>query len=590
MKKTVLDGGEAIAQALRDLGIDYVFSSPGSEWAPVWEAFSRQKVTKTVGPEFFNTSHEMLAVDLAIGYTLITGRMQAVLLHAGSGLLHGSMGISSALASEIPMVVISGECVSFGDDDNYDPGAQWYAYLGVVGGAQRLMEPHVKWSNQAASPSNLHPMVIRAGEIAQRTPAGPAYLCVPVESLVHPWKPPKKHRLVAPAPITLAPAPDVAKLAKLLLEAKNPVITTESVGRDRESYDRLIQLAELLAIPVVESSVATVSNFPKEHPLHQGYNLKPLLADADLVLVVRSRVPWYPPKARPANATVVVIDEAPFKSHMVYQNFQADFYLEGDVVTTLGGLVDAVRDAERDEALDTGRDAPRKSSESKRSLHARAALIKARFAKWAAVHQRAEAANLVEIAKARKSEVIQPINLCVTLGEVLPLDTIYVDETTSHRGLIHRFVRYQGQFSFIRTPSGLGQSLGLALGVKLASPERPVVVLVGDGAFHYNPVVPALGFAQRAGLPILIVVFNNKGYRSMGNNQRNDYPEGAGAKHNLLYGSMISVADYEQLAKPFGGIGIRVEDPAKLKSALRAGWAAVKKGKTAIINVVLGNS
>jgi acetolactate synthase-1/2/3 large subunit len=101
-------------------------------------------------------------------------------------------------------------------------------------------------------------------------------------------------------------------------------------------------------------------------------------------------------------------------------------------------------------------------------------------------------------------------------------------------------------------------------------------------------VVPCLGFSQRAKLPILIVVFNNKGYRSMGNNQRNDYPEGAGARHNLLYGLTISVADYDQLAKPFGGVGIRVEDPAKLKDALREGWAAVKSGKTAIVNVLLG--
>jgi len=565
MKKPVLDGGEAIAQALRDLGIDYVFSSPGSEYAPVWEAFARQTVSKTAGPVFLNTSHEMLAVDLAIGYTTITGRMQAVLLHAGSGLMHGSMGISSALASAIPMVVISGECISYGDDDSYDPGAQWYAYLGVVGGAQRLMEPYVKWANQAASPATLHAMVIRTGEIAQRSPPGPAYLCVPVESLVHPWTAPKKPRKVPPAPRTLAPPADIAKVAKLLAKARNPVIATESGGRDRESYDRLIELAELLAIPVVENTVATVSNFPKDHPLHQGFDLKPLLADADLVLVVRNRVPWYPPKARPENATVVVIDETPFKSYMVYQNYQADLYLEGDVSASLGGLIEALR-----------------------SSRPQAATLKARNAKWAASHRRNEANIRAEVAKARDNAAIHPINLCATLGEVLPRDTIYVDETTSHRGLIHRYVRHLGPWSFIRTPSGLGQSLGMSLGVKLASPERPVAVLVGDGAFHYNPVVPCLGFSQRAKLPILIVVFNNKGYRSMGNNQRNDYPEGAGARHNLLYGLTISVADYDQLAKPFGGVGIRVEDPAKLKDALREGWAAVKSGKTAIVNVLLG--
>ena len=565
MKKPVLDGGEAIAQALRDLNIDYVFSSPGSEWAPVWEAFARQKVNKTPGPVFLNTSHEMLAVDLAIGYTTITGRMQAVLLHASSGLMHGSMGVSSALASGTPMVVISGECISYGDDDKYDPGSQWYAYLGMVGGAQRLMEPHVKWANQAASPAILHPMVIRTGEMAQRLPSGPAYLCVPVESLVHPWKPPKKPRKVSPAPKTLAPATDVANVAMLLAKAKNPVISTESGGRDRASYERLIELAELLAIPVVESAVSTVSNFPRDNPLHQGFDLKPLLADADLVLLVRNRVPWYPPKARPENATVVVIDETPFKEYMVYQNYQADIFLEGDVPTTLGGLIENLRPALPP-----------------------ATTLKARNTRWAAAHRRAETDRLAEVAKARKSAAIHPVNLCATLGEVLPRDTIFVDETTSHRGLIHRYVQNHGPWSFIRTPSGLGQSLGVSLGVKLASPERPVVVLVGDGAFHYNPVIPCLGFSQRAGLPILVVLFNNKAYRSMGNNQVKDYPDGAGARHGLLYGSTISVADYHDLAKPFGAVGIQVDDPAKLKAALRKGWAAVQGGKTAIVNVMLG--
>lgn len=564
MKNTTTDGGEAIVQALRDLQIEYVFSSPGSEWAPVWEAFARQKVNKAAGPIFLNTSHELLAVDLAIGYTLITGRMQAVLLHASSGLLQGSMGIASALASAIPMVLVSGECISYGDDDSYDPGAQWYAYLGVVGGAQRLMEPIVKWSNQAASPATLHAMVIRTGEIAQRSPAGPAYLCVPVESLTHPWTAPKRPRRVAPAPKILAPTNDIASVAALLLKAKHPVITTESAGRDRDSYERLIELAELLAIPVVESTVATVSNFPKDHPLHQRHGSQSLLANADLVLVVRNRVPWYPPKARPANANVVVIDEAPFKPDMVYQNYQADLYLEGDVAATLGKLIATLRSARRP-----------------------ASAIKARLAKFAAAHKRANTLRQTEVSKARKDTAIQPINLCATLGEILPRDTIYVDETTSHRGLIHRFVRHHGQWGFIRTPSGLGQSLGLALGIKLAAPERPVVALVGDGAFHYNPVVSALGFAQRAALPILIVVFNNKGYRAMGNSQRNDYPDGAGAKHNLLLGSTISVADYEQLAKPFDGVGIRVEESGKLESAVREGWAAVKKGQTAVINVVL---
>src|SRR5262245_31882802 len=127
-----VDGGEAILQAFRNLGIDYVISSPGSEWAPFWEALARQKSNRTPGPAYIDCGHETLAVNMAIGYTQMTGRMQAVLLHAGTGLLQGSMAIHGAMATEVPMIVMSGEALSYGEDPDYEPGTQWIRSLSVV--------------------------------------------------------------------------------------------------------------------------------------------------------------------------------------------------------------------------------------------------------------------------------------------------------------------------------------------------------------------------------------------------------------------------------------------------------------------------
>ena len=101
---TVPDGGEAILEAFRNLGIDYIISSPGSEWAPVWEALARQRINETPGPRYINCWHETLAVNIAAGYTRVTGKMQAVLLHTGVGLLQGSMGIHGATLGEAPML------------------------------------------------------------------------------------------------------------------------------------------------------------------------------------------------------------------------------------------------------------------------------------------------------------------------------------------------------------------------------------------------------------------------------------------------------------------------------------------------------
>ena len=69
MMKNISDGGEAVLQGFRSLGVDYVMASPGSEWGAVWEALARQKVGNAKGPTYLSCAHETLAVDLAIGYT-----------------------------------------------------------------------------------------------------------------------------------------------------------------------------------------------------------------------------------------------------------------------------------------------------------------------------------------------------------------------------------------------------------------------------------------------------------------------------------------------------------------------------------------
>src|SRR5258708_3036292 len=127
--KNTCDGGEAILEAFRNLGIDYIMSSPGSEWSPVWEALARQKTGNRPGPTYFDVWHESTAVDMAIGYTQMTGRMQAVLLHAGAGLLQGAMAIQAAQQTEVPMLGVSGESHSVGEDPNFEPGMQWHRRL-----------------------------------------------------------------------------------------------------------------------------------------------------------------------------------------------------------------------------------------------------------------------------------------------------------------------------------------------------------------------------------------------------------------------------------------------------------------------------
>jgi acetolactate synthase I/II/III large subunit len=123
--------------------------------------------------------------------------------------------------------------------------------------------------------------------------------------------------------------------------------------------------------------------------------------------------------------------------------------------------------------------------------------------------------------------------------------------------------------------------------VKLARPQRPVVDLMGDGSFLYNPVVQSLGVSREADLPILIIVFNNGSYASMKRNHLHYYPDGDAARSGIFYGVPIPGPDYAKLVEPFGGFGRRVEEPAQLRLALNQALEAVNSGRMALLDVVL---
>ena len=153
-----------------------------------------------------------------------------------------------------------------------------------------------------------------------------------------------------------------------------------------------------------------------------------------------------------------------------------------------------------------------------------------------------------------------------TLREVMPEATSYVDETIVHAADIREHIQMEDPHAYFRAPSGLGQGLGYALGVKLALPKRSVVMTIGDGSFLYNPVVPALTTSDEYKLPILIIVCNNKKYAIMEQLHNRFYPKGTAITTKDYYGVHINNSGYEHAAAIVGGYGQLVEKPADLKS------------------------
>ncbi|MCJ0869655.1 thiamine pyrophosphate-dependent enzyme [Streptomyces sp. AP-93] len=557
------DGGDALVSAFNAAGADYLFCSSGSEWAPVWESLARRHRDGLPCPQYLDLTHETVAVGLATGYGLVTRRPQGVLLHAAPGLLQGSMAVHGALLAGVPMVVASSESTTYGDAPGHDPGGQWYRNLSIVGGPHQIAQPFTKWSNEAASVHTLPTMVTRAAELAWRAPAGPAYLNIPLEILLEEWDGREAKPIVEPGSTHSSPE-EADAVARMIREAVNPVIVTETAGREVGGSEALVAFAEAWNIPVVEPDSAVCGNFPRTHPLHAGSDIGPWMDEADLILLVNCRAPFYPPSRRPSKAQIVVIDEVPQRPHVVYQALFADRYLEGGVANTLRQLAKRAKD------LDASAVAARRAAQEERHGAEQAAITHAEEA-------------------AATRDGIDPVLVAATLRRLLDgQDSIVVDETITHSRVVKRHLQTDAPDSYFYVQGGLGQGIAVALGVKLAARERPVVLTIGDGAFTYNPVIPSYDASKAYDLPVLIVVFNNRVYKSMNLNHRRFYPDGAAAETGEWLGTDLNrLPRLAAFAEPFGMHTETVDTRDALGPALERALKAMAEGTTAVVDVLV---
>ncbi|MBI2090996.1 MAG: hypothetical protein HYT78_20030 [Deltaproteobacteria bacterium] len=572
MKETVVPAGRAFLRAMEKSGIGYVFSSPGSEWPPVWEALADRSEGGPSKLQYINCRHEALAVNLATGYAKATRKTQLVLLHASVGPLNAAMALRSAYQERVPMLICAGESAAFGEDDRLaDPGGQWLHDLCDLGGPADMLRRCVKWSERVLSPAVLIPSLERALQIAAEPPAGPVLLGVPFEWLMEEVRFRDDERPNQVIRATQVEEEAIQKAVALLVEAKRPVILTEHSGQDPESVSCLVEICELLRVPVMEPYRPAFLNFPRNHPLYLSYD-RNYLETSDLILLVGAVSPWYPANKAPgAGAKVLAVGEEFPHSRLPFWGYSVDLALVGPVAGILKRIAQGVKAAGEFSSRQAARE------EGYRAIKEE--------------HDR-QAHRVESQGMEHSTEIpIDPRWLCYVLNQALPPDAVIVEETTVHRTLIQSMIRRDQPMShFGRITGGLGIGLGYALGVKLAMKERPVFALIGDGAFHYNPVVACLGSAQEYQLPIIIVVFNNGRYGSMERSLLRYFPDGAAKRTGIHHGAPIEPnPDYRRLAEAYGGYGIRVEDPGDIERSVAEALKYDAVGKFSLIDVVLSD-
>jgi acetolactate synthase-1/2/3 large subunit len=482
----------------------------------------------------------------------------------GNGTANALNNVFNAARQNVPMLLAAGRSpiLESGFPASRNNFIHWAQELFDQGGMLREL---VKWDYELRHPLQVRTVVDRALAISRTAPQGPVYLVLPREVLAEPCELPPVRVSTggrpAHAPATEAhPDPAAVLLtAQWLREARSPLIVTAEAGRGEAAFDALGRIAQACAIPVVEYR-ARFANLPSGHPMYAGGNPNGLVPKADLILVVDCDVPWLPSECEPApDARVVHIGSDPLFARYPVRSFPCDLAITGAVGPTLDAIAAAM------DPLPPG---VREEIDTRRAGLARAHAA-ARAQRLAYRPDRMDAAWVSRCIDGLRDEDT------VLLSEY-PLWTDYLTQT--------RF----GCYFSLSSAGGLGWCTGAALGVKLARPANTVIAAVGDGAYLFGNPTPTHMASRAHNLPVLWVVFNNRGWAAVHQATRTVYPEGAAAgMQNPPFTSLQPDAEYERIVEAAGGWGARVEDPQQLPSVLAQALHIVKnEGRQALVNVI----
>jgi acetolactate synthase-1/2/3 large subunit len=557
---------DAFLGLLAARGIDYFFVNGGTDFAPIAESYARGEALGWRLPTPVISPHENLAIAMAHGYTMVSGRPQAMMVHVGVGTANLLNGAINAARQSIPILICAGRTpVTEGGGEAPLPGARnnfihWAQEHFDQGG---MLREFVKWDYELRHPDQIQTVVDRALAIAQSEPRGPVYLTLPRELLgARAQGAPRARAEMAPATPPSADPAALDEVAGLLARAEAPLVITADAGRSVAAARALTRLAEAFAIPVIHYRPRYLA-LPTEHPMQAGWDPRALLPKADLVLVIDCDVPWLPAQGAPApGACVVHIGPDPLFARYPLRGFRTDIALTGMLAPTLDALCErALAQAPADSQRAARRD----------EIGARCAAAR-------------------QAARGGTTKVPTALSgkwLSACLNQVLPEDAIVVNEYPLV--LEEMTIAEPGRYFAASPAGGLGWGLGAALGAKLAAGDRTVVCTLGDGAYMFGNPTPGHFVSASMRLPVLFVIFNNARWAAVHRATLGMYPQGYAAKMpRPPIATLEPSPQFEKVIEASGGYGERVTAPDEVLPALARALAAVREEKRqALVNVCL---
>ena len=529
MSKT---GAELLIESLISAGIKYLFTLSGNQILSLYDASIGRDI------DLIHTRHEAAAVHMADGWGRLTEQPGVALLTAGPGHCNAISALYGALMAESPMVLLSG----------HSPHAQIGSGAFQEVDQVATAKPVTKAAWLVEDPNHLDEAITTALSLACEGRPGPVHLSLPADVLEATVSPQSLQGTDKnAASIGVASASDVDDILRQLTEAEHPLILAgPAMGRPLR-WTEVERLSEATGIPALPMESPRGVNDPW---LHQATNC---LSKADLVLLVGKKLdfslrfgqpPFFSEECRFIQIDADASQLRPEKPVVLTIHAEPT-----DIVRQLTTAAQAFEDSQRERHHDS----------------------------WQAEVIAAQKATPPEWEQIRGSveQPIHPLHVCEALQPFLDDDAVFV----SDGGEFGQWVQagLEAQQRLINGPAGsIGSSIPMGLAAKLAHPQRPVFVFLGDGTFGYHAM--EFDTALRYHLPIIAVVGNDARWNAEHQLQIQNYGEGRTVGCELL------PSRYDKVIKALGGHGEFVEHPDDLTPAVER---ALASGLPACINIAI---
>ncbi|WAA13481.1 thiamine pyrophosphate-dependent enzyme [Fervidibacillus halotolerans] len=531
--KQKINGAKAVVECLKIEGVSKVFTVPGESFLPILDALYDEKKIQVI-----SARHEGGAAFMAEGYAKASLKPGVVFATRGVGATNLSIGVHTAKQDSTPMIIFIGQVHS--------------KFLGREGFQEidipRLFQPIAKWTVEIQDPERIPELVQRGFRIAQSGRPGPVVISLPEDVL-------KKEGVMNFAPKMMRPKPkpssDELKEIKSWMErAKRPVIIAGGGVKQAKAETVLVQVAETFSFPVF-ASFRRHDVFPNNHPLYVGHmgigmgkEVIQTVQEADLIFALGTRLS----EITTNDYQLITHDKTLIHIDIEYDTIGKSF------PPTLGILSDIKEGLKELLHIDFPKSVPWKEW----------ALLKGRRYQESVRQQFFEQSSIYK-------QVID------VLRNNLPKNTIITNDAGNFAGWLHQFYPFEKPQTYIGPTSGaMGYGLPAAIGAKIATPQRTVVSLSGDGGFFMT--FQELETAVRYEIPIISLVFNNEMYGTIRMHQEIEYP-------NRPIGTDLGNISFIDLAKSVGANGYRAKNRVEFEQALHL---ALRNLRPSVIEIITG--